>query len=290
MSLKKQIEEALFADEKSLNATLCVIKAIYKLSFNHYLQVNGFTENDLKNKDGGLYRQLTTWPSQSRFIFSLEQMRDAYERLGNSSIATDIMSEDQIEESRKRKKSKEGFWTILGEAEDSFQSFRVLEDDINYGKEKLQSLRVLSYAFRLVLFQTKISEFRETGNFLALLKSANKELARAAFQDCAGIVPLPRGFFSEEGISDENECSSLVTLLRKEIDEKDRLLVQYRENLQETNRKISATLNEMQETKVFTNDLIVMLQNAFATHQNFCKEIEFQKTLPTSQRTKNQSI
>ena len=91
MSLKTKIEESLFSDQKSLNATLCVIRAIYKLSYNHYLQVNALSESDL-NKEDGAYRQLTSWPSQSRFIFSLEQMRDAYERLGNNPIAKQLLT------------------------------------------------------------------------------------------------------------------------------------------------------------------------------------------------------
>ncbi len=273
MSVKTKIDESLFSDQKSLNATLCVIRAIYKLSYNHYLQVNALSESDL-NKEDGAYRQLTSWPSQSRFIFSLEQMRDAYERLGNNPIAKQLLTEEQIQDTQKRKKSKEGFWTILGEAEDAFKSFRILENDQSYDTQRLETLRNVSYAYRLVLFQTKISEFRETGNFLALLRSADKELAKEAFQNCAHIVPLPPGFFSKEGIVQEDNCKSQVAQLKAQLQEKEVLLQKYRENSEEMIRQVNTTLSDMQETKIYTTELIAMLKDTFSNHQNFCKEIQ----------------
>lgn len=278
---KEQVEQALFGeDAKTLASTLCVIRAIYKLSFNYYLKVNGFTESDLNNKEDGIYRKLTTWPSQSRFIFSLDQMRDAYERLGNSPVAKLVMSDDQIEESIKRKKSKEGFWTILGESEDAFKSFKVLEQDSDYGEERLNNLRLFSYAFRLVLFQTKISEFRETGNFLALLKSANKDLAREAFKDCAGIVPLPASFFAEEGIDQEppvdRSCDDTVTQLKRQLEEKEDLLKKYSNSLQSMTTKIKTIVNDMQETKSQTTDIAKLLQESFQRYELVCNEIKNQ--------------
>ncbi len=278
---KEQVEQALFGDDaKTLASTLCVIRAIYKLSFNYYLKVNGFTESDLNNKEDGIYRKLTAWPSQSRFIFSLDQMRDAYERLGNSPVAKLVMSDDQIEESVKRKKSKEGFWTLLGESEDAFESFKILEQDKDYGKEKLANLRLFSYAFRLVLFQTKISEFRETGNFLALLKSANRELAREAFRDCAGIVPLPASFFAEEGIDQEplvdRSCDDTVTQLKRELEEKEDLLKKYRNSLQSMTKTIKTIVNDMQETKSQTTDIAKLLQESFQRYELMCNEIKNQ--------------
>ena len=270
MSLKKEIEESLFTDEKSLNTTLCIIKAIYKLSYAHYLKTNGFSEKDLK-QEAGIYRRLITWPSQSRFIFSLEQMRDAYERLGNSPIASKIMSKEQIEESKKQRKSKESFWTILGEAEDAFQSFGTLQNDKN---TDVESLRLLSYAYRLVLFQTKISEFRETSNFVVLLNSVNKELAKEAFENCASIVSLPPDFFDQEVVG-ESDCQSLVKQLREQLQEKDRSINELHKKYEKTVAQVEATLIDLQETKVHARELMTNIRETFLKIQEFCENVNF---------------
>lgn len=270
MNLKKEIENALVRDENSLNETLCVIKAVYKLSYNHYLVVNGFSESDLQKQDGGIYRRLTSWPSQSRFIFSLEQMRDAYERLGSSEIANKIMTPEQIDESQKRKKSKESFWTILGETEDAFESFRLLAND-----EKIEKLRLLCYAYRLVLFQTKITEFRETNNFIVLLKSVNKELAQEAFQNCASIVPLPHDFFDQDVTVDSSDCKSIVEKLREQLKEKDRAFKELQQNYESTKMQIEATIAELQETKLSVIDLMSFVRESILKNQEFCEKVNF---------------
>lgn len=278
MSVETQIEQALTVSEKDLASTLCVIRAIYRLSYQYYLKVNGFTENDLK-KDGGVYRKLQTWPSQSRFIFSLEQMRDAYERLGKNPVAKLFMTQQAIDESQKRNRSKEGFWTLLGDAESAFESFRILENDDDYDAEKLYKLRLQSYAFRLVLFQTKISEFRETGNFLALLNSANREFAQEAFRDCASIVPLPASFYGQQNDENENnnnnnDCNEIEANLRRQLQEKDDQISRYQKSLQEMIEIVNKTVSDMQETKIFTKDIAELLQQSLAQQTQFCEQIK----------------
>lgn len=203
----RRLEESLVEKNgKQVEQIDCVIQAIYKLSFNHHLKRNGLSLSNLdKSNQMAHFRQLHAWPSQSRFVFSLAQMRDAYATLGRNKLAPQFMSERQITESQKRNKLKREFWSLLGEAPTAAESFHLLSQDQKTSAEELQRLRTLARAFRLVLFQKKITQYKETGNFLALLRSANRELAREAFQNCIGLVPFPEDFLGEE---DDDETAA----------------------------------------------------------------------------------
>lgn len=212
-SLLRRLEKLLVEQNgKQVEQIDCVIQAIYKLSFNHHLKRNGLALSNLdKSNQMAHFRQLHTWPSQSRFVFSLAQMRDAYATLGRNKLAPQFMSERQIAESQKRNKLKREFWSLLGEAPTAAESFHLLSQDQKTSAEELQRLRTLARAFRLVLFQKKITQYKETGNFLALLKSANRQLAREAFANCVGIVPFPEHFLAGDDDDDDDKVAQDTT-------------------------------------------------------------------------------
>ena len=184
-ALVAQLEaDIVSSDNDQLKKVHCVINALYRLGYLHHLRSAGLTESDALNEVNGIYRQLHTWPSQSRFIFSAKQMRDAYKQVGSHARASDFMSEQQIVESQRETKPKREFWTILGDKQTIDESFAVLTSE---PKER-QRFQILAYAFRLALFQKKIDEFRQSGNFAALLESAGENEAREALQTCVGLL------------------------------------------------------------------------------------------------------
>lgn len=263
--VQKQLESSLVPEDDdtthNLEAINCVIRAIYRLSFNHYLKRNGLALSDLDaDNQMAHFRRLDAWPSQSKFVFSLRQMRDAYRQLAMNSLARRLMSEHQREQALRQRKPKHEFWSVLGEAPTAAESFHSLEQDINTPREELQRMRLLAHAFRLVLFQNKITQYRETGNFLALLRSANKELAQEAFQHCAQLLPFAPDFFQsggqeaeeeaeEEGEGDENCKSALKNMIDA----------------------VQVAMQDLQTTKRQLQAVADMLQAALNQHEEFCE-------------------
>lgn len=275
-SLKQQLESALvFEDDDSkhnLSKVHCVIQAIYKLSFNYYLKQNGLSLKDLDDQNQlAEFRKLTAWPSQSKFVFSLQQMREAYAKLAKNSLASSLMSNHQHEQATKGNKPKNEFWSLLGEAPTVEQSFHILENDKNTSKQELQRIRLLSYAFRLALFQTKITQFRETGNFLALLDSANKELAAEAFRNCIGIVPFEHDFLQNIDVGQQEEEEEEEEEEEREGEKKGKCSVAA---LQLILQNALAAIEELTNIRKQTTALVQIVERLLQRNEDFCNDDE----------------
>jgi len=231
----------------------CVIGAIYELSFNHYLKRNGLSQSDLdEDNRWALYRKLYAWPSQSRFVFSLTQMLDAYETVGASTLAPQLMTQSQIEESQKRTKLKRELWTLLGETPKAQDAFQILAHDHEVSQSQLCRLRALARALRLVLFQKKIVQYRQTDNFLALLRSANRQTARKAFENCVEIVPFGEDFLADDLFGD----SAGADADSDELDDgKERQSLILRQKLTQCQQSLLSVLASMQSTADNMKDL-----------------------------------
>jgi hypothetical protein len=275
--LKQQLEASLVQPGNTVESINCVIRAIYQLSYNYYLKHNGFSLHDLDEASQlGHFRQLQTWPSESKFVFSLQQMRDAYALVAESPLASQLMSQQQIESARKRHKPKSEFWTLLGEAPSADQSYFALEQDSKTSAAELQRLRLLAHAFRIVLFQNKITQFKETGNFLFLLSSANRQMAKEAFQNCVGLLPFPAEFLEEEaGEEGEGEEGQ-----EAEEGEEKRVVKAVEERERESRRyeSIVATVVEVVEqllvTKRQMTALAQQIQQASDAQLAFCAQFK----------------
>lgn len=212
-------QSSLMQNGNTVEKIDCIIGAIYDISFAHYLKRNGFVENNLdESKQWSEYRKPTAWPSQARFIFSLKQMREAYAKLGQHPRAAEFMTDTQIVNSQRKNARKNAFWSILGETRSAANSFQILEND--EPRTKIQQRRKLARAFRLVLFQQKVEHFRETQNFLALLRSVNREKAKKAFSQCLEILPFPESFMDNREDSEETDEESDFESFSEEPEER----------------------------------------------------------------------
>jgi hypothetical protein len=211
MNEQQQVERSLIKPGNNIESINCVIRGVYQLSFNHYLRQNGFSLRDLdQSSQMAQFRRLSAWPSASKFVFSLAQMRDAYQQLAESELSTRFMTAQQIAQAKGRRKPREEFWSVLGEAPTAEQSFYALENDQKTPRDELRRLRLQAHAFRIVLFQQKISQFKETGNFLFLLHSASRELAREVFQNCLGILPVSPALLESQESGEEGEEEEII--------------------------------------------------------------------------------